>query len=163
MTLLMAPRTKLIETIFSRDASIADTIKRSLGETESSIDAALYNITSERLFRQLLDAAERGVQVRLLTDWSKYRQNPLTRNLLMDSRINHKLSRGRNGPTSKMHHKFLILDQSVVLTGSYNWTLASETQNFENVVLIRDLDSIRTYRSEFDTLWNDAEARFGKE
>lgn len=72
----------------------------------------------------------------------------------MDGCFPRKLLRGRNGPESKMHHKFLILDQSIVLTGSYNWTLASETQTFENVVLIRETDSVDEYRSEFNALWD---------
>jgi phosphatidylserine/phosphatidylglycerophosphate/cardiolipin synthase-like enzyme len=154
MAVLLAERMKTVETVFSRDASIANAVKGLIGEAEISIDAALYSFDSEELFRCLLEAQNRGIQVRLLTDWNKYEQNELTRKLLMDACFPHKLSRGRNGSNSKMHHKFLILDQSIVLTGSYNWTLASETQNFENVVLIRDPDSVHNYRSEFNILWD---------
>jgi len=145
---------KAIQAVFSRDASIANVVKRLIRETEMSIDAALYSFNSEALFQCLVEAQRRGIQVRLLTDWSKYEQSELTRKLLMDACFAHKLSRGRDGSNSKMHHKFLILDQAIVVTGSYNWTLASEIQHFENIVVLREPDSIRNYRSEFNTLWD---------
>jgi phosphatidylserine/phosphatidylglycerophosphate/cardiolipin synthase-like enzyme len=156
MTPLLVERIKSVETVFSQDKSIAGAIKRLVSEARATIDAALYSFNSEELLRCLLEAQNRKIHVRLLTDWSKYEQSELTRKLLVDAGFPHKLSRGRNGPTSKMHHKFLILDHSVVLTGSYNWTLASETQNFENIVVIREPDTVDSYRDEFNTLWSTA-------
>jgi len=154
MAPLLAERIKTVETVFSRDASIASAIRRLMGEAESSIDAALYRFSSEELFHCLLEAQNRKIQVRLLTDLSKYEQGKLTRKLLMYACLPYRLSRGRNGSNSKMHHKFLILDHSIVLTGSYNWTPASENQNFENMVVIREPDSVRHYRFEFNGLWD---------
>ena len=55
-----------------------------------------------------------------------------------------------------MHHKFAIVDSQWLLTGSYNWTLESEEQNFENLILLRDRESIELYAQEFETLWAEA-------
>lgn len=52
-----------------------------------------------------------------------------------------------------MHHKFAVLDGRVVITGSYNWTFASEERNHENVVLLREPKLIETYHHEFEALW----------
>lgn len=154
MAFSLTERINTVQPVFSRDASIATAVKRLIRETEVSIDAALYSFNSDALSRCLAEAQRRGIQVRLLTDRSKYKQSQLTRKLLKDARFAHRLSRGRNGSDSKMHHKFLILDQSIVVTGSYNWTLASETQHFENIVVIREPDSVCHYRSEFNALWD---------
>ena len=32
----------------------------------------------------------------------------------------------------------MILDREIVITGSYNWTVAADTQNGENLLVIRD-------------------------
>jgi phosphatidylserine/phosphatidylglycerophosphate/cardiolipin synthase-like enzyme len=36
------------------------------------------------------------------------------------------------------HDKLMILDGEIVITGSYNWTVAAEKQNGENLLVIRD-------------------------
>ncbi len=52
-----------------------------------------------------------------------------------------------------MHHKFVILDDRTVLTGSYNWTLASEEQNYENLLILHDPLLVDMHRQEFYSLW----------
>jgi phosphatidylserine/phosphatidylglycerophosphate/cardiolipin synthase-like enzyme len=55
-----------------------------------------------------------------------------------------------------MHHKFALLDRRTVLIGSYNWTLESEEQNFEGLVVLSDPEAVAVYQSEFAALWNEA-------
>jgi cardiolipin hydrolase len=57
-----------------------------------------------------------------------------------------------------MHHKFVLLDEILVLTGSYNWTLASEKRNHENLLILKEPRVLESYRSEFEELWTRAEA-----
>ena len=57
-----------------------------------------------------------------------------------------------------MHHKFAILDGTVVVTGSYNWTLESEEQNYENVLVLREPELVKAYGPEFEALWAEAKA-----
>ena len=56
-----------------------------------------------------------------------------------------------------MHHKFVLLDEILVLTGSYNWTLASEKRNHENLLILKEPRVLESYRSEFEELWTRAE------
>jgi phosphatidylserine/phosphatidylglycerophosphate/cardiolipin synthase-like enzyme len=63
------------------------------------------------------------------------------------------VAEGRDGDDSKMHHKFAVLDGRLVITGSYNWTFASEERNHENVVLLQGHGLVRTYLHEFEALW----------
>jgi phosphatidylserine/phosphatidylglycerophosphate/cardiolipin synthase-like enzyme len=55
-----------------------------------------------------------------------------------------------------MHHKFALLDNSVVLTGSYNWTFASEEENYDNVLILREPRLVGIYQAEFEALWAEA-------
>lgn len=145
------------EVVLTRTGSIAAEIERLLQATQASIDAALYRCNSQRLVRALDAAQKRGVLVRLAIDRNKYEQSPATRQLLPRDRFPFRLTYGRDGAGSKMHHKFVLLDQSVLLTGSYNWTFASEERNYENLLVLREFKVIDAYRREFEALWSEAE------
>lgn len=53
-----------------------------------------------------------------------------------------------------MHHKFVILDDFLVLTGSFNWSFQAATKNFENIVVTDSKGLIKSYTNLFDKLWN---------
>jgi phosphatidylserine/phosphatidylglycerophosphate/cardiolipin synthase-like enzyme len=146
----------IAEVLFTRAGSVAQVIERLAQDTSTSIYAALYRLNHPRLARLLENTFQRGVEVRLILDRLKYGQTPATRELLAHSRIPFRLLPGRQGLGSKMHHKFAILDGRIVLTGSYNWTLESEEQNFEDLVILRDPQAVANYSCQFGALWAEA-------
>lgn len=145
------------QVMFSRATSVAEELERLVGASAASIDAALYRLNNPRLARLLAEAAGRGVRLRVILDRGKYQETAATRELLAGTPLPFRLSYGRLGRGSKMHHKFAILDDAIVLTGSYNWTLESEKENFENLVILRGPEPLEAYRREFETLWKEAE------
>lgn len=54
-----------------------------------------------------------------------------------------------------MHHKFCIVDSSIVITGSANWSGNLE-YNRENIIIIEDTNIAQKYISEFKRLINKA-------
>jgi phosphatidylserine/phosphatidylglycerophosphate/cardiolipin synthase-like enzyme len=145
------------EVVFARTGSVADTIERLVEATRVSIHAALYRFNNQRLARALQEVHGRGAEIRLVIDRNKYEESQSTRRLLAESSFPFRLTYGRDGSGSKMHHKFVLLDELTVITGSYNWTFASEEQNYENLLVLRDPKLVETYREEFDALWEIAE------
>ena len=127
---------------------------RLLHGASGSIDAAIYRVNHPRLVQALEEAVERGLRVRLLVDGNKYEESQSTQALLGGSVIPFRLAYGRRGLGSKMHHKFVVLDQQTVLTGSYNWTLESECENHENLVILQEAQPVEAYAREFETLWS---------
>ncbi len=53
----------------------------------------------------------------------------------------------------KMHHKVFIIDNSTVITGSFNPTLSADTKNDENLLIIHDKKIANAFLREFDSLW----------
>ncbi len=139
--------------IFSRTESIAQEIEGRIQAASISIDAALYRFSNPLLSRALCEAQRRGVFIRLIVDRGKFEYNEDARNLLNKSPFPFCLAQGREGARSKMHHKFVIVDGRIVLTGSYNWTFASEEQNYENLLILQDPLLADLHRQEFDSLW----------
>lgn len=145
------------EVIFTRSRSVSAEIERLIQAAQTSVDAALYRLNNPRLARLLAEAVGRGVRLRLVLDRGKYEETASTRQMLAEIPLPFRLSYGRLGRGSKMHHKFAILDDATVVTGSYNWTLESEKENFDHLLVLRDGGEIETYRQEFEALWKDAE------
>jgi len=52
-----------------------------------------------------------------------------------------------------MHHKVMIVDGRIVVTGSYNWAWPAEENNYENVLAIEDSEVAAMYEMEFQGLW----------
>ncbi len=146
------------ELILTRARSIEEVIEHHIREARGSIAAALYRLNNPRLVQALEAAQKRGVQVRLVLDRSKYGETPATRELLVGGKIPFRLSYGRQGQGSKMHHKFAIVDDRLALAGSYNWTLESEEQNYESFFIIREPKQLESLRREFEALWSEAGA-----
>ena len=146
----------MIEAKFTRNESVADVIVRVLGDASSTIEGALYRFNHPVLAQALENAVERGVRVRILVDGNKYKENRSTQELLSGAIIPFRLSYGRRGRGSKMHHKFMVVDRQTVLTGSYNWTMESEDENHENLIIMRNAYSVGAYLGEFDALWAGA-------
>jgi hypothetical protein len=49
-----------------------------------------------------------------------------------------------------MHNKFCIIDNQVLVNGSYNWTYYAESKNRENVLIIKDeKDVVKAFETEF--------------
>jgi phosphatidylserine/phosphatidylglycerophosphate/cardiolipin synthase-like enzyme len=50
------------------------------------------------------------------------------------------------------HNKIIVIDKQTVITGSYNFTNQAETQNAENVLIIKgNPDLVQSYRQNFLT------------
>ena len=52
-----------------------------------------------------------------------------------------------------MHNKFMIIDSSFLITGSFNWTFQAGKSNQENIVVVDGEYYIHKYNEEFNKLW----------
>jgi phosphatidylserine/phosphatidylglycerophosphate/cardiolipin synthase-like enzyme len=52
-----------------------------------------------------------------------------------------------------MHHKFAVIDKSVVITGSFNWTMQAVKYNQENLLFFENKFLAEKYTKAFDDLW----------
>ena len=55
-----------------------------------------------------------------------------------------------------MHNKFVVIDDHVVLTGSFNWTISADKKNAENLLSITDKDIAQKYAKQFKHLWSQS-------
>lgn len=55
---------------------------------------------------------------------------------------------------ANMHHKVFIIDNKIVITGSFNPTESADTRNDENLLIIYDEEIAKKYLQEFEKIWN---------
>lgn len=122
-----------------------------LNEANNEVMVAMAWFTSSELFDALIRCIQRGVRVKvvLLDDainWQPYAPN-----------FNELINKGADFYIAGydigfMHHKFCVVDDNYVITGSYNWTYYAETRNVENIVISSDSSLIQSYSEEFRRL-----------
>ena len=55
-----------------------------------------------------------------------------------------------------MHHKVFIIDEEIVITGSYNPTSSGTKRNDENLLIIHDKEIANEFTQEFEKVWAEA-------
>jgi len=118
---------------------------------KDSIDICLAWINVSRFNVLLLEKIHAGVKIRVLCNksYSNVIQNDLKTGPLSE------FVRFVKNPIGKslMHHKFCIIDDQVVITGSYNWS-NSAVFHYENIVVIQnDFQLINKFKHEFEELF----------
>jgi phosphatidylserine/phosphatidylglycerophosphate/cardiolipin synthase-like enzyme len=63
----------------------------------------------------------------------------------------------QDGNPRTLHHKVLIIDQRIVVTGSFNFSANADDSNDENVIIIDNAAIAAEYLKEFDRRWAEAQ------
>eukprot|EP01118_Nematostelium_gracile_P014102 TRINITY_DN543_c0_g1_i2.p1 TRINITY_DN543_c0_g1~~TRINITY_DN543_c0_g1_i2.p1 ORF type:complete len:255 (-),score=68.55 TRINITY_DN543_c0_g1_i2:115-843(-) len=130
------------ETSFKKFYKVMESPKKSL-------DICVFTITDDRIANIIIAAKNRGVAVRVITDDEKAEDLGADIQTLRDNGIPVRIDH----TSAHMHHKFAIIDNEVLINGSFNWTRSASTKNNENVTILDDVALIASFRREFERLW----------
>ena len=61
-----------------------------------------------------------------------------------------------DGKHAIQHNKVMVIDQEVVITGSYNFTNSAETRNAENIMIVKSEYAARRYSDNWNNHWEHA-------
>jgi hypothetical protein len=93
-----------------------------------------YAFTSAPIAKALLDAHKRGVNVQALLDKSNVTAQYSSATFLTNAAIPVAI----DSQHAIAHNKVIIIDDTTVITGSFNFTKAAEHANAENLVILKD-------------------------
>jgi phosphatidylserine/phosphatidylglycerophosphate/cardiolipin synthase-like enzyme len=62
----------------------------------------------------------------------------------------------QDGNPAFLHHKVIVIDQEIVITGSLNFTDNANQSNNENVMVVYNQEIARLYLAEYDARWAEA-------
>ena len=130
-------------------------LQNNLTYARKSLKIAVSWFTNYNLFKQLKQMASDGIKIQLIIN------NDLINNGGYCLNFNE-LIENENVELSLveyphlLHHKFVIIDDNLLITGSYNWTRFS-SKNYENMVVIKDEEIVEQFKDEFNELIEKAE------
>jgi phosphatidylserine/phosphatidylglycerophosphate/cardiolipin synthase-like enzyme len=137
----------------SRGSGLDTILASDIAQALASVDVAAYELDLETVGQALVNAHQRGVAVRVLTDSDN-----------VDERAVRQLVRAgipvsEDNRSALMHNKFVIIDESVIWTGSWNLTENGTYRNDNNAVRVFSHRLAENYRAEFEEMF--VERRFG--
>lgn len=135
-----------IQTCFTPNEQCTEFVQEALATAQHTILVQSYIFTSSIIADALITAHERGIKVKILVDSSQ--------SIAKGSKLQLLIAKGIPVFIDKVpgaaHNKVMIIDDTQVLTGSYNWTDAAEHRNSENLILISNTDTNRAYRINWE-------------
>lgn len=121
-----------------------------------SADIAVFSFYSLDITSAVVNAAKRGVKVRVVVDRVQASQSEVGL-LLMENGIPFRWSQGFTGK-GVMHNKFAVLDGRLLLTGSFNWSTNAQENNFENMFYTASPEYTGPYAAQFEDIFSKAYA-----
>jgi|CXWL01.1.fsa_nt_gi phosphatidylserine/phosphatidylglycerophosphate/cardiolipin synthase-like enzyme len=146
---------------FSDQTSIAGHLIQAIDAAHKSIDIAIHGLALREILEALLRAKNRGVKIRIVMNQThifpengRDKRTPEVQ-ALIDQGFKMKMLRGSD-QYGIMHNKFAVFDGKVLETGSFNWTRAADTLNWENAMFLAQKARIVAYQIYWDWMWSIA-------
>lgn len=146
-----SPESSEVRVAFGRDCRTL--LVGEVDKAQKDILVACFTFTDSGIVRALTEAAGRGVKVAVKYDARQAEFEGMRKAL-------DRLKQGgvscepvvMPGEQANMHHKFAVIDEDRVLTGSFNFTSSASRVNYENMVLIRSRPIARAFSREFASI-----------
>ena len=136
--------------IFSPSGGASRELARLIKGAKKEIAVAAYAFSSKYLGQALAGVLKRGVKIRVLLDGDNARKAYSLDEWLAGEGIEVRLAEIQRG---SLHHKFMLIDAKLLITGSYNFTNESEFRNHEAAVFTNSKTLIQSFAAEFERLW----------
>jgi cardiolipin synthase len=131
------------------DTNAVQRIKDLIRSAQKSMRIAMFTWTRMDFAHEVMEAADRGINVEVVLDSNQGKgASSKIVDMLKNSKVKVALSPG--GPL--LHHKFLYIDDILLVNGSANWTRDAFDKNDECFLVIHDL--IPAQKKRMNSLWN---------
>lgn len=137
---------------FSPGDACRQAIIQALGRVRSRAYICVFTLSDDRITRAIIDANQRGIDVRVISDNDKQYDAGSDIAELIDTGVAVRVDRTRH----HMHHKFALLDNTLI-NGSFNWTRSASDYNRENITATENSPVMGDFESIFDQLWSKYE------
>jgi phosphatidylserine/phosphatidylglycerophosphate/cardiolipin synthase-like enzyme len=136
-----------VQVYFSPVGGATDAVVDALNHATNTVLVQAYSFTSAPIAKALVDAQRRGVKVHVILDKSQRTEKYSEADFLQHEGIPTRI----DAQHAIAHNKIMILDDDVVLTGSFNFTKAAEEHNAENLLVINDPALAKRYTENWHT------------
>jgi phosphatidylserine/phosphatidylglycerophosphate/cardiolipin synthase-like enzyme len=144
---------EILAIYFTPPAGGAGGLIKHIDGSKKTIKVMAYGFTAMPLSDALIKAHRRGVKVQLLQDEKSAGNNSDAVNQLIAAGIEVR----SDGKHAIQHNKVMLMDDDIVITGSYNFTKSAEVRNAENIIILKSAYAAKRYADNWDTHWKHGE------
>lgn len=123
-----------VQVWFSPHGGATEAVVNALNHATNTVLVQAYSFTSAPIAEALVQARRRGVKVQVILDKSQRTEKYSEADFLQHEGIPTLI----DSEHAIAHNKIMLIDDYLVLTGSFNFTRAAEEHNAENLLLIND-------------------------
>lgn len=137
-----------VRACFTPGRACENSILSVINNAKQEILMNAYSFTSKPIAESLLSAHRRSVKVYVLYDQgaasAAHSQIPVLRRAGVRVIPQH--------ITGIAHNKIVVIDRSIVVTGSYNFSNAAKNRNSENLIIVYNRDLAKQYAENWQRL-----------
>lgn len=137
-----------IETYFAPEDHVERAVVSHLRETQKTIDFMAFSFTSVPIAQAMAEELSEGTRVRGVVE----RRNAGASHCRDDFLRQRGAEVFLDTNPDTMHHKVIVVDERLVMTGSYNFSANAEKRNDENLVVLHNPGIARRFVEEFESL-----------
>ena len=135
---------------FTPPAGAASAIVQAIDGSQREVQVQAYGFTHNAIAQALIRAHRRGVKIYVLLDKKSEKTNRYVIDVLTQATIEIR----HDGKHAIAHNKVMVIDESVLITGSFNFTNSAETRNAENFLVLKSNEMAKRYKSEWESHWS---------
>lgn len=135
-----------------------DAIVQQIDAAKTVIHVQAYSFTSAPIARALIAAGRRSVKVIVILDASNRTQKYSAADFLAHEGVETYI----DSQHAIAHSKIMIVDNAIVLTGSFNYTKAAAENNAENLLVIHDASLAAKYDANWQAHFSHSEYYAGR-
>jgi phosphatidylserine/phosphatidylglycerophosphate/cardiolipin synthase-like enzyme len=142
-----------IQALFAPEDEVMAQLIPIIQEAQSNIRFMAFSFTHDDLEAAMLARYEAGVDLRGIFETRASE----TEYSAMPSMYCAGVPVRQDGNPGTFHHKVIVIDDEIVITGSLNFSANADDSNDENVIIIANTDIARMYLQEFERRWAEAQ------
>jgi phosphatidylserine/phosphatidylglycerophosphate/cardiolipin synthase-like enzyme len=119
-------------TCFTPGQDCTSLIVSTIDSAKTELLVQAYGFTAPEIVNAIVRAKDRGVKVQVILDKS----NESEQESGASSLVLHGITPQIDDTVAIAHNKVMVIDQSTVITGSFNFTESAQKRNAENVLVI---------------------------
>ena len=123
-------------------------IAKAIDGATSSIRVLAYHLTSPRICKAIVDAQKRGLSVEVILDHTQNTKKYSSADFLLHEEVSVRIDNAH----TIAHNKVIVIDDKIVVTGSFNFTSSAETKNAENLLIIESPKLAAAYLENYAKL-----------
>jgi phosphatidylserine/phosphatidylglycerophosphate/cardiolipin synthase-like enzyme len=141
-----------LQVLFSAEDHVINNLIALVNDAQVSIRFLAFSFTDYPLAKAMIDRASAGVDVKGVYETFGSTSEGSEMKTFWCAGVPVR----QDGNPGFLHDKIIIVDNSIVVTGSLNYSSNADDSNEENVVILDNPEIAALYLQEFGKLWNQA-------